>query len=144
MTSLNKTDVFLLKWLNKQKDIVYQNDIPKLTGIDAKTVSKSLYKLEKLGLIIREQTDHNKRKTYIVKIDFEKAAKQLEEIGETLFEPRDLFEQIADIPCLSCQNINKCYEGGFYDPVYCPLIFDYLFGASMREKYPMSKITAKK
>jgi len=51
MTSLNKTDVFLLKWLNKQKDIVYQNDIPKLTGIDAKTVSKSLYKLEKLGLI---------------------------------------------------------------------------------------------
>jgi DNA-binding MarR family transcriptional regulator len=132
-TSLNKYDIALLKWLSKQKDGVYQNEVPRATGINVKAVSKSLYKLEKIGLVTRTPTVHNKRKTYIVSLNREAALKALEEIGESLLDPAELFNQVSKIPCISCQYINRCYEGGFYDPLYCPLLFEYFFSENMKD-----------
>jgi len=126
MKSLNKTDITILKWLWRQKDQVYQNDIPKLTGLDANAVTKSLYKLEKMNLVIRKPTVHNKRRTYIVQLNHEVASKILDELNIVL-DPIETFNEIVKIPCITCQYINRCYEGGFYDPVHCPHLFTYVF-----------------
>lgn len=130
--SLNKNDIALLKWLYRQSKPVYQNDIPKLTKIDVKTITRSIYKLEKIGLVHREPVVNNKRKTYIVKIDNEKVLKKLEEQGESIFDIRELFIQLSEIPCITCPHIYRCYEGGFYDPVHC----QYLLDSISRNKNP--------
>jgi predicted transcriptional regulator len=134
--SLNKYDITLLKWLSKLSKPVYQNDIPKLTGLDLKIVTKSLYKLEKMNLVERKPAVHNKRRTYIVSVDVDKVSKMLEEYGESLLTLSELFKQIKEIPCISCQFIHKCYEGGFYDPIYCSLLSGYLSRYSLSRKTP--------
>jgi len=123
--SLNKHDLAILRFLYKINKPVYQSDIPKITNLDLKVATKSLYKLEKLGLLLREPATHNKRRTYLVRLNKGKLAKLLEEYGEFILNSRELFAQIADLPCISCQHIFKCYEGGFHDPIYCPLLNNY-------------------
>lgn len=132
-TSLNKYDIAILKWIYRAKEAVYQNDLPKLTGLDSKVVTKSLYKLEKLGLVHRETVVHNKRRTYIIKADKEAILSVLERHGETVMSLRELFEQVIDLPCLSCPHINRCYEGGFYDPIYCQVLANYIDSLSARK-----------
>lgn len=124
--SLNKHDIAILKYLAKLKKPVYQNDIPKITGINLKIVTKSLYKLEKMSLVKRESAIHNKRRTYLVTVDPEKIARFLEEYGEPLETTSDIFLSVSDVPCISCQNIQRCYEGGFFDPIYCQYLWSYL------------------
>lgn len=124
--SLNKHDIAILKWLYRVNQAIYQSDIPKLTGLDSKTVTKSLYKLEKANLVDRKTTHHNKRKTYLIKIDRDKVLKALREYGEDVFNLEELYTEISNIPCISCPHINRCYVGGFNDPLYCQLLANYL------------------
>lgn len=125
--SLNKHDIVLLKWLSRLNKPVYQSDIPRITGLDMKIVTKSLYKLEKINLIKRKPAVHNKRRTYIVTVDIEKVSKTLEEHGETLLTLSEVFREISDVPCITCPYIFKCYEGGFYDPLYCQMLSNFIF-----------------
>lgn len=138
--SLSKHDIVILKWLHGQNKPIYQSDIPKLTGMDLKIVTKSLYKLEKMGLVYREPVIHNKRRTYVVKIDNDKVLKALEEHGESLFSIQDLFMELNDIPCVACPYLFKCYEGGFYDPIYCQYLTNYL---SQFKKHPSSLVNTR-
>lgn len=124
--SLNKYDISILKWLSRLNKPVFQNDIPKHIGLDLKVVTKSLYKLEKMNLVERKPAVHNKRRTYIVSVNGEKVSKVLEEYGESILSLPEIFKQIAEIPCISCQHIYRCYEGGFHDPIYCSLLAGYL------------------
>ncbi|MEM4481829.1 MAG: MarR family winged helix-turn-helix transcriptional regulator [Desulfurococcaceae archaeon] len=124
--SLNKYDIAILKWIYRADETIFQSDLPKMIGLDAKVVTKSLYKLEKLGLVKREVVVHNKRKTYKIKANKETILRALEKGGETVLTLRELFERVIDLPCLSCQYISRCYEGGFYDPVYCQGLANYI------------------
>lgn len=124
---LSKRDLVILEWLYRADRPVYQNEISKLINIDSKTVTKSLYKLEKLGLIQRQPAVHNKKKTYIIEVNRDKVAEVLEKHNEHALSLRELFLKIAEIPCIACQHIYRCYEGGFYDPLYCQLLANYMF-----------------
>lgn len=124
--SLNKHDLAILKFLCKTSQPVYQNDLPKLTNMDLKVVTKALYKLEKIGLVQREPAVHHRRRTYLVKINKDRVARVLEELGEPVLSIQELFEQISDLPCITCQNIFRCYEGGFHDPFFCQLLANYI------------------
>lgn len=130
--SLNKHDIAILKYLIRLNKPVYQNDIPKATGMNLKVVTKSLYKLEKMGLVKRESAIHNKRRTYLVTIEPEKIKPILEEHGEILQSVTDVFLSVSDIPCITCLNIQRCYEGGFFDPVYCQYLWNYLLDKPRR------------
>ncbi len=128
-SSLNKNDVVLLKWLlrqNKNSELVYQSIIPGKIKLNPKIVSKVLNKLEKMGLIERVPVTYNKRKTYIVKPNVEMAIKVLREIGEDYVDIDEVVREVLSIPCISCPQTEKCYEGGFYDPVFCPLLTEYI------------------
>ncbi|MEM4718162.1 MAG: MarR family winged helix-turn-helix transcriptional regulator [Desulfurococcaceae archaeon] len=133
--TLNKHDITLLKWLGRLNKPVYQSDIPRITGLDMKIVTKSIYKLEKINLVKRRPAVHNKRRTYIVTVDTNKVVKTLEEHGETLLTLSEVFKEISDVPCITCPYIFKCYEGGFYDPLYCQMLSNFIFkGNSRRTK----------
>jgi DNA-binding MarR family transcriptional regulator len=128
-SSLSKNDVVLLKWLlrrSRENEEVVQSTIPSKTKLNPKLVSKVINKLEKMGLIERTPIMYNKRKTYIVKPNIEAAVKALKEIGEDFINIEDIIEEIIAIPCIRCPHTEKCYEGGFYDPLFCPLLTDYI------------------
>jgi DNA-binding Lrp family transcriptional regulator len=128
-SSLNKNDVILLKWLLRQSKNggeVYQSMIPVKTKLNPRVVSKVLNKLEKIGVIERVPIIYNKRKTYIVKPNVEIAIKVLKEIGEDYVDIDEVIREVLSIPCISCPQTEKCYEGGFYDPVFCPLLTEYI------------------
>lgn len=126
VSSLNKYDVEILKFLYKADKPVYQNEIPTLINLDSKAVSKSLYKLEKLKLVSREPVVHNKRRTYIVKVDKEKVLEVLESIGELPLTLSEAVASIINIPCIKCPYVKRCYEGGFYDPTRCQLLIKFV------------------
>jgi DNA-binding MarR family transcriptional regulator len=128
-SSLSKNDVVLLKWLlrrSRENEEVVQSTIPSKTKLNPKMVSKVINKLEKMGLIERTPIMYNKRKTYIIKPNIEAAVKALKEIGEDFINIEDIIEEIIAIPCIRCPHTEKCYEGGFHDPVFCPLLTDYI------------------
>jgi len=127
--NLSKNDVIILKWLLKQSKHgvkVYQSRIPEKIKLSPKVISKVLNKLEKIGLIQRAPAMYNKRKTYIVKPNVEMAVKVLREIGESYVDIDEIIREILAIPCVTCPYAEKCYEGGFYDPVFCPLLTKYI------------------
>jgi len=129
VNSLNKNDIALLKWLlrrSKNGEEIIQSVIPEKTRLSPKLVSKVLNKLEKLGLVQRTPTVYNKRKTYIVKPNVEVAIKVLREIGEDYADVEETIKEIITIPCVTCPHTERCYEGGFYDPVFCPLLTKYI------------------
>ncbi len=129
LINLSKNDIIVLKWLLKQSKHgveVYQSQIPEKTKLSPKVISKVLNKLEKMGLIQRIPTIYNKRKTYIVKPNVEMATKALREIGESYIDIDEIIEDILAIPCVTCPHAEKCYEGGFYDPTFCPLLTKYI------------------
>lgn len=124
--SLNKYDIEILKFLYRSENPIYQNDVSSMVNISSKVVSKSLYKLEKIGLITREPAVHKKRRTYIIRVDKDKVLGLLEELGELPVTIAEAVASIIEVPCVSCQYINKCYEGGFYDPVACLWLSNYI------------------
>jgi DNA-binding Lrp family transcriptional regulator len=126
---------FLLE--NEGRDIL-QSDLWKELGLSSKDVSKTLKKLEEEGLIKREPVVYKGRKTYKITV-LSDSLLNLDKIGVTRTRPvgrylvRKLVNEALDIPCLSCPYINKCYEGGFYDPVNCQFLNEWVL-RNMRER----------
>ncbi|MEM1641218.1 MAG: MarR family winged helix-turn-helix transcriptional regulator [Desulfurococcaceae archaeon] len=124
--SLNKYDIEILRFLYRVENPIYQNDVPSMINLDPKLVSKSLYKLEKMGLVSREPVVHRKRRTYILRIDKKKILEVLEKLGESPLSLREIVLSVIKVPCITCQYTNRCYEGGFYDPLTCPWLSGFL------------------
>lgn len=124
--SLNKHDIEILKFLYRSENPIYQNDVSSMVNLSSKIVSKSLYKLEKVGLISREPTVHRQRRTYIIRVDKERILSLLEELGELPISITEALTNIIEIPCLHCQYMSRCYEGGFYDPAACLWLSNYI------------------
>lgn len=112
--------VELLKYLYKARNrTVYQSDISKELGLDPRMISKYLIKFEEEGLIERKEVLYKGKKTYVVVPNPEKIKEALERLGEDALTLEELMDKVLRIPCITCPNINRCYEGGFYDPTNC-------------------------
>lgn len=128
-SNLSSNDIIVLKWIlrrSREGKEVIQSTIPGKIKLSSKLISKVLNKLEKMGLIERTPIMYNKRKTYIVKPNVETATKVLREIGEDFISLEDVIKEIINIPCVKCPQTERCYEGGFYDPAFCPLLGEYI------------------
>lgn len=133
-TSLSRNEILLLKYIyrNMNSKVIYQNELSKELNLDPKIVSKSLIRLEKMKIISREPVLHNGRKTYVIKADKNLVLKILEESGEDPLTISESLSKIMSVPCISCQYIYKCYEGGFHDPVNCQYLTYYLRNITTR------------
>jgi DNA-binding Lrp family transcriptional regulator len=124
---------FLLE--NEGRDIL-QSDLWKELGLSSKDVSKILKKLEEEGLIKREPVVYKGRKTYKIMV-LSDSLLNSDKIGVTRsvgrYLMRKLVNEALDIPCLSCPYISKCYEGGFYDPVNCQFLNEWIL-RNMRDR----------
>ncbi len=96
---------------------IYQHELWKALGLDSREGSRLALRLLKKGLIVREPAVHKGRRTY--KLYLAKKVKQ----------PAKLSVKIGsalEIPCFTCKNLEKCHNGGFYDPTNCPILAAWL------------------
>lgn len=136
---LSELDKKIYKYALKfGKKGVPQNVLWKELGITSRDASRSLKKLEELGFVERIPIVHNGRKTFRI-IAILKPLEELEEKKEKIIErPLLDIKKFLDIPCLTCPFINRCYEGGYYDPVICDWMTNWL------EKNAVKPIARKK
>jgi predicted transcriptional regulator len=80
-----------------------QSELWKELGVTSREASRMAKKFETRGKIERKKVLNNGRWTYIL---YSKK------------EPVTL-DSIKGCPCLICSELNKCFRGGTYDPVYC-------------------------
>lgn len=118
-------DYRLLEYMvtNKEGELI-QSEIPKHTGLDSRVVSKHLMKLERMGLIKREELTYKGRRTFRIIPNIEKISEIIK--NRTPSSPRGLYEEVKDLPCITCPNINRCFVGGFYNPEFCLSLTEYL------------------
>ncbi len=124
---LTELDKKIYKYLLKKgKKGVPQNVLWKELGITSRDASRSLKKLEALGLVKRESIVYEGRRTFLVK----PVKKKLKEIfGETktITKPLISLNGFLEIPCMYCPYINTlCYEGGYYDPRHCEILMRWV------------------
>jgi len=123
---LTDIDKKILDYLAKRRRGVPQNELWKKLKINSRDASRSLIKLESAGLIKREPIVHKGRRTYLVKPVKDKYEEILG-IGGKIREDVIDFNGFLDIPCMYCPYIdNLCYEGGYYDPRTCELLYQWL------------------
>ncbi len=96
---------------------IYQYELWKLLGLDSREGSRLALRLLKKGLIVRKPAVHNGRRTYKLYI-----AKPVKEEVKVSVD----FGSFLEIPCFTCPHLERCYRGGFYDPVKCPVLRSWL------------------
>lgn len=117
--------VELLKYLYRARNReVYQSDVSKELGLDPRVISKYLIKFEEEGLIERKEVMYKGKKTYVVVPNLSRIREVLGRFGEDVVTLGELLENALRVPCITCPNINRCYEGGFYDPTNCSYLTD--------------------
>jgi len=98
---------------SRNEEGVYQHELWKALGLDSREGSRLALRLLKKGLIIREPTIHNGRRTYkLFLAKKEKRRVKLEiHIGS-----------VIEVPCFTCKHLERCHLGGFFDPTTCPML----------------------
>ena len=96
---------------------IYQYELWKLLGLDSREGSRLALRLLKKGLIIRKPAVHNGRRTY--KLYIAKPVKAEVKVDVN-------FGSFLEVPCFTCPNLERCYVGGFYDPLKCPALRGWL------------------
>jgi DNA-binding MarR family transcriptional regulator len=96
---------------------IYQHELWKSLGLDSREGSRLALRLLKKGLIIREPTIHNGRRTY--KLFIAKRGKEKAKLAVRI-------GQAIEVPCFSCRNLERCHPGGFFDPANCPILRRWL------------------
>lgn len=96
---------------------IYQHELWKMLGLDSREGSRLALRLLKKGLIVREPTVHNGRRTY--KLFLAKQVKKKPKISIRI-------GNAIEIPCFTCRNLDKCHNGGFYDPSTCPILASWI------------------
>lgn len=117
-TNLEEIEARALELIKERGDEgIYQHELWKLLGLDSREGSRLALRLLKKGLIVREPTVHNGRRTY--KLFLAKQVKKRPKISVKI-------GSALEIPCFTCKNIDKCHNGGFYDPSTCPILAAWL------------------
>ncbi|MCS7128014.1 MAG: MarR family transcriptional regulator [Sulfolobales archaeon] len=103
---------------------IFQNDLWKLLGVNSRDTSRIVNKLLKRGLIVRKPAVNRGRRTYLLLIS-KKAAKPEKKVPMKINLRIDL-DRFIEIPCFNCPFIHKCYIGGFYNPITCNWLEEWI------------------
>ncbi|RUM48056.1 MAG: transcription factor TFIIIC [Hyperthermus sp.] len=96
---------------------IYQHELWKALGLDSREGSRLALRLLKKGLIVREPTVHNGRRTY--KLFLARKERKRTQISINI-------GAVIEVPCFTCKHVEKCYEGGYFDPATCPILRKWL------------------
>lgn len=102
---------------------VFQNDLWKLLGVNSRDTSRIVNKLLRRGLIVRKPAVNRGRRTYLLLIS--KVAKPRKKVP-TKIDLRIDIDRFIEIPCFNCPFIHKCYVGGFYNPITCNWLEEWI------------------
>ncbi len=130
-TSLEELEDKALQLIRERGDEgIYQHELWKMLGLDSREGSRLALRLLKKGLIVREPTVHNGRRTY--KLFLAKQVKKKPKISIRI-------GSAIEIPCFTCRNLDKCHNGGFYDPSTCPILAAWISNKIRTIKQLMSE-----
>jgi len=110
--------------LQRGKKGIFQNELWKILGINSREASRIVNKLMKKGLIVRQPAVNRGRKTYLLLPISE--ARQVIKLAPEKLEARIDITRFLDIPCVKCPHIDRCYIGGFYDPIKCTKLDEWI------------------
>ncbi|MEZ0394348.1 MAG: MarR family transcriptional regulator [Desulfurococcaceae archaeon] len=116
-SDLDELAARVISYLTRQDVVAVQSELWKELKFDSKQASRILKRLEEEGYIVREPITYKGRKTFRL---------VLTEKAKSLLKPSAL-EKAMEVPCVRCPFIDRCYEGGFYDPLRCRWISEWLF-----------------
>ncbi len=102
---------------------IFQNDLWKLLGVNSRDTSRIVNKLLRRGLIVRKPAVNRGRRTYLLLTS--KVAKPKKKVP-TKIELRIDLDRFMEIPCFNCPFIHKCYVGGFYNPITCSWLEEWI------------------
>jgi len=83
---------------------ILQSELWKGLGVSSREGSRLAIKFEEKEFVERRKVLHDGRWTY-------RLVSKHEEVT---------LDSIADCPCMTCGEIDKCFEGGSRSPIYCP------------------------
>ncbi|MEM1705465.1 MAG: Lrp/AsnC family transcriptional regulator [Thermosphaera sp.] len=122
---LSDEDLRILRHILRNSDKpLYQSEIWKELKLDSRAASRSLQKLESIGIIRRKEAVVNGRKTFLIEPDTEKINQVL--VARKSAKSESGLEEVLDVVCVSCPFIYRCYQGGYYDPTTCTWLSDYI------------------
>lgn len=83
-----------------------QSELWKRLGVTSREGSRLALKFEEKGVVERKRVLHDGRWTY-------KLFSQTKPVT---------IDSIRDCPCINCDELDKCFEGGQMSPIRCPLL----------------------
>lgn len=83
-----------------------QSEMWKNLGVTSREGSRLALKFEEKGVVERRRVLHDGRWTY-------KLFSQTKPVT---------IDSIRDCPCINCDELDKCFEGGQVSPIHCPLL----------------------
>lgn len=92
--------------LEADEEGILQSDMWKSLGVTSREGSRLALKFEEKGIVERRRVLHGGRWTY-------KLFSQTKQVT---------IDSIRDCPCISCDELDKCFEGGQMSPIHCQLL----------------------
>jgi len=92
---------------------VLQSDLWKILGTDSREGSRIAIRLEKKGIINREPTIHEGKKTYILRI-IKRPPKKISIVT------------VKGCPCFTCPDLTRCGVGQPINPISCEKLTKWL------------------
>jgi len=96
---------------------IFQSELWKRLGINSREGSRLSLRFERRGLIRRERALYKGRWTY-------RLISKRKNVS---------LRSIADCPCLLCDDIDKCYEGGTVSPISCERLTEWILLLAKRD-----------
>ena len=93
---------------------IIQKELWEKIGIDSRSGSRIVSRLEKRGLIEREKTVYKGKSTYILRL------------SKNLRHEITIPDFLKEIPCFTCPYLNVCGEGGSVTPEKCNKLLRWL------------------
>jgi len=92
--------------LDAESGGVLQSEMWKRLGVTSREGSRLSLKFEEKGVVERRKVLHGGRWTY-------KLFSQTKPVT---------IDSIKDCPCITCEELDKCFTGGQMSPINCPLL----------------------
>ncbi len=93
---------------------ILQREIWKILGLDSRNGARIIRRLEQQGFVTRDTVTYKGRKTYMVF-----ATKKA-------LTPLKIPDEVKEIPCFSCEKLERCGEGAGINPITCKKLNNWL------------------
>lgn len=96
--------------IDADEEGILQSEMWKMLDVTSREGSRFAIKFEEKGLVERRKILHDGRWTY-------KLFSQTKPVT---------IDSIRDCPCMTCNELDKCFPGGQMSPINCQLLTDWL------------------